>query len=90
LHNPAADGVLGTIQREGYREGIDGLRYLATRRKAIDQAAKAGATRQAEGARIFLAYLDVNKVDLDSARNEMIGWILELKKAAGTEEERKP
>ncbi len=78
---PTADGVIDTIAWEGYREGMDDLRYLATLRKAIGNAENSGAPKQADAARAFLKNLDVNKADLDIARNEMIGWILDLNKA---------
>lgn len=79
---PTADGVIDTIQWEGYREGIDDLRYLATLRKAIARAPQSSAKPQAEAAQAFLEKLDVNKADLNVVRNEMIGWILTLNKAA--------
>ena len=75
---PTVDGVIDTVAWEGYREGIDDLRYLATLRKAIERAEKGGAIRQANAARAFLENLDVNKADLNTVRNEMTGWILEL------------
>lgn len=78
---PTADGVIDTIQWEGYREGIDDLRYLATLRNAIASAEQSGSQKQADAARAFLNNLDVNKADLTVARNEMIGWILELGEA---------
>ncbi len=78
---PTADGVIDTIQWEGYREGIDDLRYLATLRKAIEKAGKAGAAKQSAAAGDFVENMDIDKADLDGLRNEMIGWILELDKA---------
>lgn len=75
---PTADGVIDTIQWEGYREGMDDLRYLATLRKAIKDAGAAGSSKQAAAAKAFIDTLDVNKADLNIVRNEMIGWILEL------------
>ena len=78
---PTADGVIDTIQWEGYREGIDDLRYLATLRKAIALAEKSGAAKQAGAARAFIENMDIEKAELVALRNEMIGWILELNKA---------
>jgi hypothetical protein len=78
---PTSDGVIDTIQWEGYREGIDDLRYLATLRKAIENVDKSGAGKQAKAAKSFIEKLDVNKADLNVVRNEMIGWILELNKS---------
>ena len=76
---PTADGVIDTIQWEGYREGIDDLRYLATlnaalRKAAADRPAAVQATR-------FLAELkksDLSKLDLDDVRKQMIDHILKL------------
>ncbi|MBR6074884.1 MAG: hypothetical protein IKP87_06230 [Victivallales bacterium] len=76
---PTADGVIDTIQWEGYREGIDDLRYLATlnaalRKAAADRPAAMQATR-------FLAELkksDLSKLDLDDVRKQMIDHILKL------------
>jgi hypothetical protein len=76
------DGVIDTIAWEGYREGIDDLRYLATLRKAIAKAEKSAAAPKAKAARSFIENLDVNKADLSVVRSEMIGWILELNKMA--------
>jgi hypothetical protein len=76
---PTADGVIDTLAWEGYREGIDDLRYLATLRKAIAKAEQSKAP-QAKAARAFIESVDINKADLDTLRNEMIGWILELNK----------
>lgn len=77
---PTTDGVIDTIQWEGYREAIDDLRYLATLRKAIARAEKSGMEKQAQAARVFIKNLDVKKGDLGVIRSEMIGWILELDK----------
>jgi hypothetical protein len=79
---PTADGVIDTIAWEGYREGIDDLRYLATLRKAIRKAKQSGAEKQTKPAKVFIENLDVKRVDLNLLRNEMIGWILELNKTA--------
>lgn len=83
---PTIDGVIDTIQWEGYREGIDDLRYLATLRKAINNAEAAGLSKPVADAQAFIDKLDVNKVDLNDTRNEMIGWILKLKSAAASGE----
>jgi hypothetical protein len=77
---PTADGVIDTIQWEGYREGIDDLRYLATLRKAVAKAEKSGAKKQANAARAFIEKVNVKKGNLCDIRNEMIGWIMKLNK----------
>jgi len=80
---PTADGLLDTIQWEGYREGIDDLRYLGTLRQAIHDATAAGGDRAgtAQEAQRFLDALDVTG-DLDTVRARMIDWILKLAPAA--------
>ena len=79
---PTVDGVIDTIAWEGYREGIDDLRYQATLRKAIAQGEKTPAAPKAKAAKAFMESVDINKVDLGVLRNEMIGWILELNRLA--------
>lgn len=74
---PTADGVIDTIAWEGYREGIDDLRYLATLRKAIGATDKFSPSK-AKAARAFIESMDVQKTDLGALREGMIGWILAL------------
>ncbi len=76
---PTADGVIDTIQWEGYREGLDDLRYLATLRKAIHSAEQSGAARAEDiaAAKAFLDHMDVSG-DLYALRDQMIAWILKL------------
>lgn len=78
---PTVDGVIDTIQWEGYREGIDDLRYLNSLRQAMAKAEDAGASATLKAARNFMDALDVSNADLHVVRNEMIGLILELNKA---------
>ena len=90
---PTIDGVIDTIQWEGYREGIDDLRYLATLKKAIKHAERNGKDKNAENAKAFINNLSItgrlfwdgagNTVispgtDMDEVRNEIIKWILKL------------
>ncbi len=81
---PTADGVIDTIQWEGYREGIDDLRYLGTLRQAIADANAAGgeASAQAKQAQAFVDTMDV-KGDLHAVRDGMIRWIIRLQRATG-------
>jgi hypothetical protein len=68
--------AIETLQWEGYREGVDDTRYLATLLEAI-RTAEPGQKDVAEAARRWLVEVDVSG-DLDAIRREMIGWILEL------------
>ena len=76
---PTADGLVDTIQWEGYREGIDDLRYLGTLRNAIAAAQKAGGAQAklAAQAQAFLDGMDVTG-DLYAIREQMIDWTLKL------------
>ena len=76
---PTADGVIDTIQWEGYREGIDDLRYLATLNAALQKAATdIPAAMQATQFLAELKKADLSKCDLDDVRKQMIDHILKL------------
>ena len=81
---PTADGVIDTVQWEGYREGIDDLRYLGTLRHAIAAATAAGgsAATEARRAQTYLDTLDV-KGDLYAVRDNMISRIIRLQQLIG-------
>ena len=77
------DGVLDTIGWEGFREGIDDVRYATL----IQQLARpllgttpVEADYAARKALQFLAGLYTDDYDISTARLEMIRHILELKK----------
>jgi hypothetical protein len=75
------DGVIDTIQWEGYREGIDDIRYITTLEKAIKEAKHSGDKKKAEiasEAEKYLADVDVKYGDLDEIRAGIIEWILKL------------
>ncbi|MEA3402350.1 MAG: sugar-binding protein [Armatimonadota bacterium] len=77
---PTVDGGIDTIQWEGYREGIDDLRYLGTLQRAIAEAREAGGPRArlADRAQQFLDTMDVSG-DLYAIRDAMIRWTLRLR-----------
>jgi hypothetical protein len=70
------NGVLDTLQWEGFREGVDDVRYVTTLVKALGQAkgAKPDLVKQAQA---WLDDLDVAG-DLDGVRAKMVEWILKL------------
>ncbi|NUQ00686.1 MAG: hypothetical protein HUU35_12615, partial [Armatimonadetes bacterium] len=74
---PTVDGVVGTIAWEGFREGVDDVRYATALEQAI-AAAPAGSTLARE-AQSWLDGLDTRLVDLDEARARMIDWITRLR-----------
>lgn len=78
---PVKEGVIDTIAWEGFREGIDDIRY-ATLLKQRVQAAEASGNQKARHlgrkALIWLETTDMEKADLISVRREMINYILEI------------
>jgi hypothetical protein len=71
-----ADGVIDTVQWEGFREGVDDVRYLSTLLKAIEKARRSYSPLAAEAER-WLERLDPAG-DLNRLRRDMVGWILKL------------
>jgi hypothetical protein len=72
---PTVNGVVGTVQIEGYREASDDVRYMATLLAAIDKCEDAGAKAAAQA---WVDDLDVNR-DLYEVRTEMVAHILACK-----------
>ena len=75
---PTSDGVVDTLQWEGYREGVDDLRYLSTLLQTISEAKRdpKRASRAGEIGR-WVKTIDPNG-DLDVLRAQMTARILEL------------
>ena len=73
---PTVDGVIDTIQWEGWREGVDDVRYLTTLLKTI-QKAKVSRPKLASEAQKWVDKIEPQG-DLDSLRAEMVEWILRL------------
>lgn len=74
---PTIDGVIDTIQWEGWREGVNDIRYLTTLLGAIDTAKAQGVDTSA--AESYLANLKVSNLmvtDLDQVRREITNHIL--------------
>ncbi len=83
---PTRDGVLDTLQWEGFRAGIDDVRYATRLRLAAATAAKGGDAAQAATAGQALAWLDAvdaGRADPDAMRLEMVNWILRLTGSGG-------
>ncbi len=75
------DGVIDTIQWEGFREGIDDIRYATLMTSLAREAAKSKdiKTRYAGTTALqYLAGLNRENVDLDVCRTEMTRHILDL------------
>lgn len=82
---PTVDGVIDTIAWEGYREGVDDVRYITTLEHAVATARKStdrALNRQADTADGFLQHLKSGQIieneDLDVLRKQIIDQILKL------------
>jgi len=76
---PTTNGVIDTIQWEGFREGVDDVRYLTTLQNAIRLAKSQGKdTSEAESWLANLKDSDLTSQDLDAVRLQMINYILSL------------
>jgi hypothetical protein len=75
------EGVIDTIQWEGYREGIDDVRYVTTLQQAIEKAKKSGDKVRAaiaEEAEKYLDAVDVDYGNLEEIRAGVVKHILAL------------
>jgi hypothetical protein len=75
---PTVSGVIPTLAWEGFREGVDDVRYVTTLEQAI-RAAPAARRQDAAAATQWLAALDPATADLDAARTAMATWINRLR-----------
>jgi len=71
------NGVIDTIQWEGFREGVDDVRYITTLEQAIERAPEAKRDL-ADQARAWLRDADLASGDLDAARQQIADWIVRL------------
>jgi len=74
---PTQDGVIDTIQWEGWREGVDDVKYLTTLLELIEEAKAEG--KDTSGAENWLTDLKSSNLatkDLNAVRSQMIGYIL--------------
>lgn len=82
---PSADGLIDTLQYEGFRAAIDDIRYATLlqrlARKATADSKKAELYYLGKKALRFLALTRMDTANLDAVRLEMIRYILELQKA---------
>ncbi len=80
---PTVDGVIDTIAWEGYREGVDDVRYLTTLLQLIEEAKNSFDPKVKAAVYTAEAYLaklkeDVEKRNLDTVRLELIYHILNI------------
>lgn len=73
---PTINGVIDTIQWEGFREGVNDIRYLTT---LINHIKKVGPNKKESAAKAtaWVEKIDPN-TDLDLMRTQTIDWILKL------------
>ena len=79
-------GVIDTLQWEGFREGLDDIRYATALVKLARRAAKSqdiDIRYAGNKALQYLASFRRNADDLDACRAEMTNYILSLRKALG-------
>ena len=77
-------GVIDTLQWEGFREGVDDIRYATALVKLAREAAKSPKTELRYAGNKALQYMASIQRDsdgLDACRAEMIRHILGLRKA---------
>ena len=85
LGYPTSEGVVDTLAWEGFREGIDDMRYATRLLQLADSAATSKNLKlKIAGLKVhqYFALIDPETVDLNSLRLEMIRMILALKAAA--------
>lgn len=81
---PTADGVVDTIAWEGFREGIDDIRYATKLKQVAREAIQSGDIKAVYAARkalMWLELLDAKTADLRAVRLEMINYILKIQEA---------
>jgi len=75
---PTVDGVVGTIQWDGFREAVDDVRYVTTLEQAIEDAPKAKSDLACQ-ARQWLDDLEPDTDDLYAVREQIAQYITRLK-----------
>lgn len=75
---PTLEGVVPTIAWEGFREGVDDVRYVTTLERAIRDA-PADRRETAAAAQAWLDSLDLTAADLDAVRAEIAAWVGRLR-----------
>lgn len=78
---PTSKGVIDTIAWEGFREGIDDVRYATKLKQDAARAiasGEVGAVYTAKKALMWLELLDERTADLNATRMEMIEHILRI------------
>ena len=78
---PTSSGVIDTIQWEGFREGVDDVKYLTTLINVVQAAKNAGANvEKVEKVETWIRSIDYANADLDEVRAEIVRNILTLRR----------
>jgi hypothetical protein len=86
LGYPTVNGVVGTLALEGFREGVDDVRYATTLRLRAEKARDSGdaqARAAAQEAVAWLEAIDPKTADLDEVRRKLVRHILALHPEGG-------
>jgi hypothetical protein len=78
LAYPISDGLVDTLQWQGFRSGVDDIRYATKLRQLADEAIASGNIDRVDAGkkvRQWFAMLDSEKMDLNEVRAEMIAKI---------------
>ena len=81
---PTVGGPIDTLAWEGFREGIDDVRYATLLKLEADKAIATGRRKPVFAARkalMWLELLDAESADLNAVRLEMIEYILKIRRA---------
>ena len=84
---PTKNGMVGTLAWEGFREGIDDVRYATKLKQDAARAISSGrfeAIYAAKKALIWLELLDEKTANLNAVRLEMIEYIEKIQEAMAT------
>jgi len=86
---PTTNGLIDTLAWEGFREGIDDVRYATKLKQEAAKAIASGNYKAAyagKKALIWLELLDAKTADLNTVRLEMIEYIEKIRQAMGEKE----
>jgi hypothetical protein len=76
---PAADKPIDTIQWEGFREGVNDIRYLVTLQAAVAEAkSRSVDTTTIDNWLTTLKTTDLTTLNMDTVRSQMVTYILQL------------
>ncbi len=80
---PTSNGVIDTIQWEGFREGVDDVKYLTTLINVVRDAKSTGANvEKVEKVERWIRSIDYANADLDEVRAEIVRNILTLRRVS--------